>query len=236
MSRREGPEAEGNARNGRLVSQTIVQVYETLCSMYPNATSTLLESWKGKPTDVLVATILSQATNDTLSSRALDALKSSYPTWEDVLAADPAEVEKLLAVGGLQKEKTKKIRDSLARLKSDFGRITLDPLLEKTSEEAFEYLTSLPGVGPKTAACVIGFGLGKPAFPVDTHVNRISKKLGLVPEEASPEKTQRLMSEMVPPELQMPLHVMMIRHGRTLCTARNPRCGKCPLSSSCHPL
>jgi endonuclease-3 len=197
-------------------STRVREIYEALRSIYPDAYSSLLEPNRGNPLDVLVATILSQATNDTLSGRAFDALKKAFPTWEDVLAADPLEVEKPLAAGGLQREKTKKIRETLTRIKADFGSITLDALSAWPAEKTFDYLVSLPGVGPKTAACVIGFGLGKPAFPVDTHVQRISKRLGLVPLKSPAEKTQKTLSAVVPPEIQMPLHVLMIRHGRSI--------------------
>ncbi len=213
----------------------IREIYEVLRRLYPDARSTLLEGSTGKAMDVLIATILSQATNDTLSGRAFLALKKTYPAWEDVLSADPAGVEAILAVGGLQKEKTKKIKETLARIKADFGCMNLDRLKDWTPSQSFEYLSSLPGVGPKTAACVIGFGLCKPAFPVDTHVHRISRRLGLVPEKASAAKTQEILSKAVPLDIQMPLHVMMIRHGRTLCHARNPKCEECPLAGSCNP-
>jgi len=211
----------------------ITKIHSTLESMYPGTYSGLLEPNRGNPVDVLVATILSQATNDTLSGRAFDALKAAYPRWDEVLSADPAEVEKHLAVGGLQREKTKKIRDALTKIKEDFGEITLESLSSMTPLEAFSYLTSLPGVGPKTAACVIGFGLCKPAFPVDTHVLRISKRLGLVSPKATAEKAQAILSEAVPLHLQMPLHVLMIRHGRETCHSRKPRCESCPLRGDC---
>ncbi len=101
------------------------------------------------------------------------------------------------------------------------------------AEKSYDYLLTLPGVGPKTAACVLGFGLGKPAFPVDTHVLRISRRLGLVPEKTNAEKTQKVLQSTTPPEIQMPLHVMMIRHGRNTCFSRKPRCEECPLKDSC---
>lgn len=214
-------------------SARIIEIHAALQSLYPDAQSTLLEPSRGRPMDALIATILSQATNDTLSSRAFDALKKAFPSWEDVLAAESVDVEKPLSAGGLQREKTKKIRKTLAKIRKDFGRITLDPLFDWPPEKSYDYLVSLPGVGPKTAACVIGFGLGKPAFPVDTHVLRISRRLGLVPLKASAEKAQKALSALVPSEIQMPLHVMMIRHGRDMCFSRNPRCAECPLKGSC---
>jgi endonuclease-3 len=211
------------------------EIHDALQSLYPDAYSPLLEPRRGNPVDVLVATILSQATNDTLSSRAFDALKGAFQTWGSMLDADPAEVERLLAVGGLQREKTKKIRAALRKIRDDFGRITLDPLSRLPPDTAYGYLTSLPGVGPKTAACVIGFGLGTPAFPVDTHVLRMARRLGLVPDKAGASKTQKALEAVTPPEIKMPLHVMMIRHGRGVCLPRKPRCQGCPLRDGCDP-
>lgn len=210
------------------------EIHDALQSLYPEERSVLLEPRRGNPVDVLIATILSQATTDALSSRAFEALKAAYPDWDGLLSAPSDDVEKLLSVGGLQREKTKKLRAVLARLRDDFGRITLDPLSNWPEERAYGYLASLPGVGPKTAACVLGFGFGRPAFPVDTHVLRIAKRLGLVPEKWGAEKAQAALEEATPPELKMPLHVMMIRHGREVCAARNPRCQDCPLKADCH--
>lgn len=211
----------------------IREVYRALSLLYPDAHSGLLEPSRGNALDVLVKTILSQATNDTLSSRAFDALREAYPTWDKVLSADPGKVEKALATGGLQREKTKKLQATLQKIRDDFGRITLAPLEGWPLAEAYSYLSSLPGVGPKTAACVIGFGLCKPAFPVDTHVLRISRRLGLIPPKSTAPKAQELLSAVVPPEIQMPLHVMMIRHGRDMCHSRRPDCGSCPLRVGC---
>lgn len=182
---------------------------------------------------MLVATILSQATNDTLTGRAFAALKSAFPSWDLVADAEPSVVEGALAAGGLQREKTKKVQGALRKLREDFGEVTLDGLAGKSVRECFDYLVSLPGVGPKTAACVIGFGLGKPAFPVDTHVHRLSKRLGLVPERFTAEKTQKYLEEITPQDIKMPLHVLMIKHGRETCSSRRPKCSICPLSDLC---
>lgn len=211
----------------------IRRIYEKLEAAYPGISSRLLSPSRGKPLDVLIATILSQSTNDTLSSRAFRGLKKAFPDWAGVLSADPEDVEKILAVGGLQHQKTKKIRQVLRKILADFGSISIDGLFDWPSQKAFDYLVSLPGVGPKTAACVIGFGLGKPALPVDTHVLRISRRLGLVPPKASAEKTQVMLESSVSSEIQLPLHIMMIQHGRDTCHSRNPRCSECPLRSEC---
>lgn len=213
--------------------ERLIGIYRCLRDLYPDVYSGLLEPKRGDPIDVLVATILSQATNDTLSDRAFSGLKRRFPTWDEVLDAEARLVEEALAVGGLQREKTKKIRSALSKIRSDFGSVTLEPLRSKTTRECFGYLVSLPGVGPKTAACVLAFGLERPAFPVDTHVHRLSKRLGLVPEKWSAEKTQRFLEENTPEELKLPLHVLLIRHGRSICAARKPKCSMCPLAHFC---
>lgn len=225
--------SSGNLGGGPPDGARMRAVYLALESLYPGVRSALLEPSRGSPTDVLIATILSQATNDTLSGRAFRNLKSRFPTWESVLRADPQEVEEALAVGGLQREKTKKIRATLAKIIDDFGAVTLEPLLDWPLDEVYAYLVALPGVGPKTAACVIGFGLERPAFPVDTHVLRLSRRLGLVPEKCGAEKAQRVLEAATPPSIKMPLHMMMIQHGRNVCSARKPRCRECPLRDAC---
>ena len=211
----------------------IRDIYLLLKGHYPAPFSGLLEPKRNSPVDVLVATILSQATNDTLSDRAFEALKAAFPTWEGVVDADPSSVEKALAVGGLQREKTKKIQSALRKLRSDFGGVTLDGLANRSPRECFDYLVSLPGVGPMTAACVMAFGLNIPAFPVDTHVFRLAKRLDLVPRRWTPEKTQRYLEEITPDEIKMPLHLLLIRHGREVCSSRKPKCSICALKDLC---
>jgi len=225
--RREGPDRSEPEQ------PDIMAIYEAVSKLYPDAQSQLLEPWRDNPVDVLVATILSQATNDTLSGRAFSELKSYFPDWESVIAGDPCKVEAALACGGLQKQKTKKIRSALSKLKQDFGQITLDPLFGRSKQECMEYLTSLPGVGPKTAACVAGFGLGKPAFPVDTHILRIARCLGLAGEKQSASSVQDMFERLVPDEIKMPFHLMLIQHGREICTARKPECQLCSLRDMC---
>lgn len=228
-----GANEPGNAER---LKEIVKRVYELISRQYPDASSRLLEPSRGNPVDVLVATILSQATNDTLSERAFRELKRTFPTWEKVLEAHPLTVERALSYGGLQREKTKKIISALEKIRQDFGEITLAPLQDLTKEEAYEYLLSLPGVGPKTAACVLVFGLGKPAFPVDTHILRISRRLGLVPERSGAGKAQAVLEEVVPDEIKLPLHVMLIQHGRETCHSRKPRCRECSLREICSSL
>jgi endonuclease-3 len=213
----------------------VEEVYKLLSSAYPDVKSKLLEDMKGVPMDCLIATILSQATNDTLSGKAFLGLKGAFSTWDEVLSAEPSRLEEVLRPGGLYKEKAQTIKAVLRRLKDDFGEITLDPLNDMTDEEAFKYLTSLKGVGPKTAACVLGFGFGRPAFPVDTHVLRLARRMGLVPPKVGAAKAQQILEEMTPAHLKMPLHITLIEHGRRTCHARNPKCEDCPLRGRCTP-
>ena len=173
----------------------ILNLFNTMSELYPDAHSELLEPLRRNPVDVLVATILSQATNDTLSSRAFSQLKARFPDWESVITEDPSCVEAVLACGGLQRQKTKKIRRALSKIQQDFGDITLAPLFNRPKQECMQYLTSLPGVGPKTAACVLAFGLGKPAFPVDTHILRIAKRLGFAGKKESAVSVQNALED-----------------------------------------
>ena len=211
----------------------IRDIYLLLKEHYPATHSGLLEPKRDNPVDVLVATILSQATNDTLSERAFQTLKKTFPSWETVVDADPASLEEVLAEGGLQREKTKKIQGALGKLRRDFGKVSLDGLARRSPRECFDYLVSLPGVGPKTAACVMAFALDMPAFPVDTHVHRLSKRLGLVPPGLTAEKTQKHLEEITPDEIKMPLHLLLIRHGREVCSSRRPKCSICTLRDFC---
>lgn len=213
-------------------TEKILDVHKILDKKYPDTKSDLLEPRSEKPVDVLVATILSQATNDILSERAFLALKKSYPSWEETLFVEQKELEKILSVGGLQRQKSLKIKAALSRIKQDFGSIDLSFLKYVEPQKREKYLLGLPGVGPKTAACVLLFGLGIPAFPVDTHVHRISKRLGLIDNE-NPAKAQKVLEGLVPPEIKKSLHLLMIRHGRERCYARRPRCEDCDLKLHC---
>lgn len=209
------------------------KIYKLLKPLYPNPGSDLLGPHESNPLDVLIVTILSQATNDTLSARAFQSLKASYGSWEEIMDSEQGRLETVLSVGGLQRAKSKVIRKVLSKIIADFGIPTLEPLKDYDAGQAFEYLIGLPGVGPKTAACVLVFGLGKPAFPVDTHILRIARRLGLVDPKTSSEKAQKEFEISTPDELKLPLHTMLIAHGRNICTARKPKCETCPLSVIC---
>jgi endonuclease-3 len=187
------------------------------------------------PLDLLVQTMLSQNTTDTNSFQAFRNLKTSYSNYEDLLAASDEDIAELIRVGGLSEMKARRIKEALIKIKryTGAGAIDLSFLASMSREEAEDYLLSLPGVGPKTAAVVMLFAFGIPVMPVDTHVYRVSRRLGLVPEGSSIKETQRILEEIVPPDKYLSLHLNLIRHGRRICKARRPRHEECALRALC---
>jgi endonuclease-3 len=142
-------------------------------------------------------------------------------------------VERAIRAGGLARLKTRSIQGILRALHTSRGTLSLDFLARWPTSRAREYLQSLPGVGPKTAACVLMFNLGRPALPVDTHVHRLARRLGLIAPDASAGQAHVLLESACPPRLVYPFHVLLIQHGRTVCRARRPLCGECPLVDLC---
>ncbi|HEY7354872.1 MAG TPA: endonuclease III, partial [Ktedonobacterales bacterium] len=193
--------------------------------------------WKpdGNALGGLVGTILSQHTSDVNSERAYRQLVTTFPTWEEVRDAPVEQVAEAIRSGGLANMKAPRIQEVLrvltARLNG--GKLSLDLLKTRTLAEAREYLRSLPGVGPKTVACVLLFSLGQAAFPVDTHVHRVSKRLGLIGAKVSADQAHTVFERIVPAEWAYPLHVNLIRHGRRVCHAQRPDCARCPLRLEC---
>jgi endonuclease-3 len=187
----------------------------------------------GDPMTELVLTILSQNTSDTNSGRAFMRLKQRFPAWEAVMEAPVSELEEAIAVGGLAKQKAPRIKASLRAVYAARGAWDLEFLRDLPLEEAKAWLRALNGVGPKTAACVLMFALGRPALPVDTHVHRVAQRLGLVPAKASAEKAHDILEAMLAPEEIYPFHISLIKHGRRLCRAQRPLCGECPLLAGC---
>lgn len=185
------------------------------------------------PVRNLVLTILSQNTNDVNRDRAFASLTSRFPTLPELAAADPAELEAAIRVGGLARAKAKAILAMLSRVKEERGRYDLSFLRRMPLGEARGYLTSFPGVGVKTASVVLLFSFGRPAFPVDTHILRVSKRLGLVPASCDLARASLLLEPYVPDGEQVALHLNMIRLGREICRPREPRCPACPLLSIC---
>jgi len=183
--------------------------------------------------DVLIGTVLSQNTSDTNSGRAFASLKASFDTWEDVASAPVEHIARLIKSGGLSQIKAARIKQVLEQIEKEQGRISLDLLRSKTMAEAEAYLMRLPGVGHKTASCVLLFSLGKPSLPVDTHVFRVAKRLGLINSKISAEKAHSLLQEQIPPSKVYQFHIHMIEHGRRICHARQPCCNTCRLSGVC---
>jgi len=181
----------------------------------------------------LVCTIISQNTNDRLRDQAFRTLRERFPTWEQVRDAPQDQVVAAIQVAGLGQTKGPHIQNALRRITVERGRLELEFLRELTVEEAKTWLTAMQGVGPKTAAIILLFSLEMPAFPVDTHIHRVSRRLGLVPQSASREKAHQLLEQMLPPETYYAMHLNLIRHGREVCLARKPRCEKCPLRDLC---
>jgi endonuclease III len=182
--------------------------------------------------DELVLTILSQNTSDQNRDRAYAAMRERFPTWEAVRDADPAALADVLRPGGLADQKAPRIRAVLARV-SGGAAPDLEWLGNLEPEEAIAWLVALPGVGVKTASCVLLFSFGAAVMPVDTHVHRIAGRLGLIPPGASADRAHELLTAATPPARMLEAHLLLIRHGRTICTARRPRCGECPLLDLC---
>ncbi len=189
---------------------------------------------KLRPLDELILTILSQHTSDANSDRAFENLKTRFSSWEDVRDADIEAIADAIRPGGLARVKAPRIKDLLQRLSAERGSLDLGFLSQRSLEDARGFLLGLDGVGPKTAACVLLFSLDQPAFPVDTHVHRISRRLGLIDPTVSAEEAQRILESVVGPEEVLSFHVNLITHGRRVCKAQRPRCGACVLAPRCH--
>lgn len=187
----------------------------------------------GDPLDVLIGTILSQNTSDTNSGRALASLKATFDSWEAAAQASTQHIAHAIRCGGLSQIKAVRIKHVLEQIQQEQGRISLDALRSMSMAEAEEYLMRMPGVGHKTASCVLLFSLGKPSMPVDTHVFRVAKRLGLIDSRTSAQKAHNLLQERVPPARIYQLHVHMIEHGRRVCHARRPSCNNCILRGIC---
>ncbi|MFQ5380783.1 MAG: endonuclease III domain-containing protein [Dehalococcoidia bacterium] len=181
----------------------------------------------------LVLTVLSQNTSDANSGRAFIALMSRYSSWDDVMKAPEDELVETIRTGGLAQQKAPRIQAILRDIKDRGWGWGLEPLAALPVSEAEAWLTGLPGVGPKTAACVLLFGLGRAALPVDTHVARVAQRLGLVSPRTSAIRIQALLTELVEPALFYSFHMLLIKHGRRTCKARRPLCDRCRLVEAC---
>jgi endonuclease-3 len=188
---------------------------------------------KTPPVDELIRTILSQNTNDRNSLAAFAVLKRSFKSWESLAATDAKRIAHLIRHAGLANIKAKRIREVLIEIKKREGKINLAVLQRMDVKTALGYLRSLKGVGPKTAACVLLFSFGKPAMPVDTHIFRVTKRLGLIGPKITIEEAHETLTKRVPKHLIYEFHLGIIEHGRRTCKAQNPRCGFCVLYNEC---
>ena len=186
------------------------------------------------PVDELVSTILSQNTNDVNRDKAFDRLKAAFPTWEAVMEADPDDVIGAVRIAGLANQKGPRIQQALREIAGHTGgEISLEFLREMPLQESRSWLKGMKGVGPKTAAIVLLFAMGIPAFPVDTHIYRVTGRLGIRPEGLSVEKTHDYLEERIPEAYFYDLHLNIIRLGREVCGARKWYCYRCPLLDLC---
>lgn len=208
----------------------ILDAFETLWGNEVNPPSGLKHE---EPLDGLILTVLSQHTNDKNRDRAFANLKKIYPDWSQAAGAPEADIADAVRSAGLGNTKAAKIKKILPAVKECFGDYSIKGLASWPVGEARKYLVGLPGVGVKTAACVLIFDLEMPAFPVDTHVARIARRLGWVPEKMSAEDIQEYLEEVLPPERFRGAHLNFIEHGRGVCDARKPRCGECPVNKVC---
>jgi endonuclease III len=183
--------------------------------------------------DELVLTILSQNTSDLNSDRAFAALRARYRSWDEVLAAPEAELVEAIRAGGLAQQKAPRIQMALGRMVEECGSFSLDFLAGLSTPAAMEWLTELPGIGRKTASIVLLFCFDKPVFPVDTHITRISRRLGLVEPKANPDQIADVWEELAPPAWYYSLHLNLLKHGRQVCKAPTPRCAACVVRELC---
>jgi endonuclease III len=213
------------------LAQKVERIYSLLVTAYG------IPPWEpdGDALGGLIATVLSQHTSDTNSGRAYDELVRRFPTWEAVRDAPVERVADAIRVGGLAQVKAQRIQAILRELTERLAGepLALDVLAALPLEEAQRYLQSFPGVGPKTAACVLLFSLGQPTFPVDTHVWRVSRRLGLIGATVSAEAAHDALARLIPPAWRHAMHVDLIWHGRQICHARAPACERCPLRPEC---
>lgn len=185
------------------------------------------------PVEELVLTVLSQNTSDVNRDRAFAGLRERFPTWDVLAAAPVAEVAEAIRPGGLSQIKAPRILAILSEIRDRDGSLDLAWMPAATDDEIAAYLVSLPGVGPKTAACVLAFSMERPVIPVDTHVHRVAGRLGWIPPKASADKAHEILAAVVPPNLRVSMHVGLIRLGREVCKPARPRCEDCPLNDLC---
>jgi len=188
---------------------------------------------KSDPLAMLVNIILSQATSDANSRRTFQNLQQRFASWDAVLAADESEIAEAIRLGGLANQKAKVIKNLLRQIKETRGQLSLKFVEKMSDEEAKKFLSQFRGIGPKTVACTLLFACRKEVFPLDTHIFRVLKRMGILPEKISDAKAHALLDELVPKGKFYSLHVNLIRLGRKICRPREPLCEKCPVVEYC---
>ncbi len=204
------------------------QIHEALLEEYGE------QPWQpSDPVATLVSTLLSQNTNDVNRDRAFERLRARFPTWEAVRDAPLDALIEAVRPAGLAPTKAPRIQEALRRISDERGHPSLDFLRDMPLDDARTWLLSIPGVGPKTAAIVLLFAFGRPAFPVDTHIHRVARRLGLIPSRATREQAHTLLERLLAPEVYYAFHLNMIAHGRQVCHAGRPECARCCLRDTC---
>lgn len=229
MQTEPAPSPASGLSDSRGLKQRAGDIHQRLLSFYGSP------EWRNPlpPLDELVSTILSQNTNDSNRDRAFFALRARFPTWDAVRDAAEEDVIEAIRPAGLANQKGPRIQQVLKEITRQRGELDISFLADLPTEQATEWLVSFKGVGPKTAAIVMLFSLGKPAFPVDTHIYRVSGRLGLRPERMSADQAHIHLASILPAEAYYPAHLNLIRLGREVCQARRPACAKCPLTDLC---
>jgi endonuclease-3 len=220
--RKEGKRRHGLARRALKIHRRLLEVYGQ-------------PVWRSPlpPVDELISTILSQNTNDINRDRAFESLQACFPNWEAVRDARAVDVIAAIRPAGLANQKGPRIQEVLRAITAERGALDLTFLKDLPLEEARAWLTKFKGVGPKTAAIVLLFSLGRPAFPVDTHIYRVTGRIGLRPERMTVEEAHPYLEALFPPETFYAVHLNLIRLGREVCGARKPNCPTCPLRRLC---
>lgn len=230
-SSKRASKATSRLKHGSL--EHIIAVLDVLNDLYSYDEADPQSFATGEPLDGLILTLLSQNTNDRNRDMAYERLRAHAPAWEDVAVLSADEIASLIKSAGLGDTKAVRMKRILARIHDDFGAYSLKKFFGEQPQTVREYLSSLEGIGPKTVACVMVFDLGMAAFPVDTHVARLSRRFGFCAEKDTPEKIQNFLESVVPAERCRGGHLNMITHGRRVCGARRPMCGECAASHLC---
>ncbi|MEP6925105.1 MAG: endonuclease III [Pyrinomonadaceae bacterium] len=188
---------------------------------------------KSDPLEMLIRVVLSQATTDVLSERTFNTLKENFATWEDVLRAETASIADSIKLGGLSNQKAKVIKELLTNVKAENGSFDLSFLRDLPVREGVAYLKKFRGVGPKTIACTLLFACHKNIFPLDTHIFRVLRRVGLIQTKCSDERAHEILDQIVPERKFYSFHVNLIRLGRKICRPQEPFCERCPIVEYC---